>query len=194
MVMKNWLKQIRDGISREKEERDDKGEDISSLYEIIEDFLKALDYKQVKGIRNEFLERYEFHREVVNDVIRPRSKKKAATEPSSGNAVSGFDIEKVNEATETSDIRFRAIENRIEAQSRSLEDKIETRSEALEEGLKLRIGGVEKEISETSAHHLELIRLLQKEREVPQLQLHQKCLISNLLSLGLNLVELHPYR
>lgn len=151
MTMKNWLKQIRDGIGREKENRDDKGEDISSLYEIIEDFLKALDHGQVKKIREEFLERYEVHREVVNDVIRPRSKKKEVIEPHSENVVLGLDSGKIDEVREASEIRFRAIE-----------DKIETRSKALEEGLKLRIDGIEKEISETSAHHLELIRLLQQ--------------------------------
>jgi hypothetical protein len=147
VTMKNWLKQIRDGIGGDKEEKDDKGEDISSLYEIIEDFLKALDHEQVKGIRDEFLDRYEFHREVVGDVIKPRKKKKESAEPSGEGAVLGLDSEKIDEVRELSEIRFRA-----------LEDKIETRSKLLEE----RLGGIEKEVSEKSAHHLELIRLLQR--------------------------------
>ncbi len=148
MTMKNWLKQIRDGIGREKE---DKRENIASLYEIIEDFLKALDHEQVKGIREEFLERYEVHRDIIDDVIKPRPKKKEVAEPLGEKAVLELDSEKINVIKEISEIRFRAIEEKIDAQSKAFEEK-----------LRIKIDGIEKEISETSAHHLDLIKLLQQ--------------------------------
>jgi len=146
--MKNWLKQIRDGIGREKE---DKKENIASLYEIIEDFLKALDHEQVKGIREEFLERYEVHRDIIGEVIKPSLKKRETTESPGEKTVLRSDSEKVNVIQEISEIRFRAIEEKIDSQSRTLE-----------ENLKLRIDGIEKGISETSAYHLDLIKLLQQ--------------------------------
>lgn len=146
--MKNWLKQIRNGIGREKE---DKRENIASLYEIIEDFLRALDHEQVKEIREEFLERYEVHRDIIGEVIKPNLKKKEDAESPSEKTVIKLDSEKVNAVKEISEIRFKAIEEKIDVQSRTLEEK-----------LKFKIDGIEKGIFETSAYHLDLIKLLQQ--------------------------------
>lgn len=77
--MKKWIKQIREG--KGKEERDVVGveevneneaeeENIATLYEVVEDYLKSLDHNQLMGITEQFVDRYKRHTDEISDIIK----------------------------------------------------------------------------------------------------------------------------
>jgi hypothetical protein len=71
--MRNWLKKRFEKkpaapIAAEGQEKQD---NISSLYEIVEDHLKSLDHDQLKGISGDFAERFAAHQEIISEIVKP---------------------------------------------------------------------------------------------------------------------------
>jgi hypothetical protein len=70
--MKNWFRRDSDKKGKEDKEGDTTftQDNISSLYEIVEDHLKSLDYDQIRGISSDFAERFRAHQETISEIIR----------------------------------------------------------------------------------------------------------------------------
>jgi hypothetical protein len=72
--MKNWFRRDSEKKRKEQTDREDdttrKQDNISSLYEIVEDHLKSLDYDQIRGISPDFAERFRAHQEIISEIIR----------------------------------------------------------------------------------------------------------------------------
>ena len=70
--MKSWFRKITEKKRKgdEQDAHNEKGQNISSLYEIVEDHLKSLDYDQLEGISEGFAERFAAHQEIISQIIR----------------------------------------------------------------------------------------------------------------------------
>jgi hypothetical protein len=147
--MKNWLKLIRENVAKEKDDRD---ENIASLYEIIEGYLTSLDYHQIKGMREEFLPRYQKHLGVIKKVIKPSPGEMEANKAMQNPAAPPAKERDANIQKELIDLRLKEMER-----------KMEGLTENLKERLSLRIEAMEKSLSETTRHHHDLIEMLQHE-------------------------------
>jgi hypothetical protein len=90
--MRNWFRKPSDKKPKDEKpaEGEEKQHNISSLYEIVEDHLKSLDYEQLKSISGDFAERFAAHKEIISEIVKTppprRGRGKAAAiqkEPSS---------------------------------------------------------------------------------------------------------------
>jgi hypothetical protein len=70
--MKKWFQKIIDKKSGEDDKKTGKQKehDISSLYEIVEDHLKSLDYDQLSNISANFAERFSEHQKNIARIVR----------------------------------------------------------------------------------------------------------------------------
>jgi hypothetical protein len=70
--MKNWFRKASDKKERESgsSERQERQDNISSLYEIVEDHLKSLDYDQLRSISGDFAERFAAHQEIISEIVK----------------------------------------------------------------------------------------------------------------------------
>jgi hypothetical protein len=70
--MKKWFQKIIDKKSGDDDRKTGKQEehDISSLYEIVEDHLKSLDYDQLSNISANFAERFSEHQKNIARIVR----------------------------------------------------------------------------------------------------------------------------
>lgn len=87
--MRNWFrkspeKKPGEPKPEETQETQEKHHNISSLYEIVEDHLKSLDYEQLKKISGSFAERFAAHQEIISEIV----KAPAARGPKGGAVVS----------------------------------------------------------------------------------------------------------
>jgi len=81
--MRNWFRKTFNKQTGEPEasEGQEKSHNISSLYEIVEDHLKSLDYDQLKSVSSDFAERFAAHKEIISEIVKtppPRPQKKPA--------------------------------------------------------------------------------------------------------------------
>jgi len=70
--MRNWFKKTSDKKPKDSKgtEGEEKKHNISSLYEIVEDHLKSLDYEQIKNISGDFAERFAAHQEIISEIVK----------------------------------------------------------------------------------------------------------------------------
>jgi hypothetical protein len=88
--MRNWFKKTfeKKPDAQESAEEREKQDNISSLYEIVEDHLKSLDYDQLRGISGDFAERFAAHQEIISEIVKtppPRGKRGSAADRVNGN-------------------------------------------------------------------------------------------------------------
>ena len=80
--MRTWFRKTfnKQTGGSEASEGQEKGHNISSLYEIVEDHLKSLDYDQLKSVSSDFAQRFAAHQEIISEIVKtppPRPKKTA---------------------------------------------------------------------------------------------------------------------
>jgi hypothetical protein len=70
--MKNWFRKTPEKKAKDQKpgEEAEKEHNISSLYEIVEDHLKSLDYDQLKSISDDFADRFAAHRQIISEIVR----------------------------------------------------------------------------------------------------------------------------
>jgi hypothetical protein len=70
--MKKWFKKIIDKKTKDDDQDTDKekNENITALYEIVEDHLKSLDFEQLRNISSEFAQRFRSHQEMISQIMR----------------------------------------------------------------------------------------------------------------------------
>ena len=70
--MRNWFKKTSDKKPKDSKAtgEEEKQHNISSLYEIVEDHLKSLDYEQIKSISGDFAERFAAHQEIISEIVK----------------------------------------------------------------------------------------------------------------------------
>ncbi len=70
--MKKWFKKIIDKKTKDDDQdtEKEKSENISSLYEIVEDHLKSLDFEQLRNISSDFAQRFRSHQELISQIMR----------------------------------------------------------------------------------------------------------------------------
>ena len=195
-VMKKWIKQIREG--RDKEGREDVGgndiledngkdENIATLYEVVEDYLKSLDHNQLMEVTDQFLDRYERHADEIAEIIKvqPRNRVTGGRGEIGGKAEFGDeDIEMVKEKESVGrEIRGSAAADdnmkyflrewigvireqdnrRFEAELKNLDEKGAAETRRLEDVLALKVKGIEADVSRAAAHQTGLVAMLQNE-------------------------------
>jgi hypothetical protein len=70
--MKNWFRKSPESKTKDQKsgERAEKEHNISSLYEIVEDHLRSLDYDQLKSISGDFADRFATHQKIISEIVR----------------------------------------------------------------------------------------------------------------------------
>ncbi len=70
--MRNWFKKTPEKKPKgtNDTEGEEKQENISSLYEIVEEHLKSLDYEQLRSISGDFAERFVAHQEIISEIVK----------------------------------------------------------------------------------------------------------------------------
>ncbi len=70
--MKNWFRKTPEKKTKDHApgEGAEKEHNISSLYEIVEDHLRSLDYDQLKSISGDFAERFAAHQEIISEIVK----------------------------------------------------------------------------------------------------------------------------
>ncbi len=192
--MKKWIKQIREG--RDKEERDnvegsdvlgdnDKDENIATLYEVVEDYLKSLDHNQLMEVTDEFLDRYERHTDEIAGIIKspPKGKvtsKRGEIEREAGAGDKGSEIsggvieeEKGGSVAEDENMKYFLREwigvirdqdnRRFETALKNLDEKGAAEKRRLEDILELKVKRIEADLSRTTDHQTGLVTMLQNE-------------------------------
>jgi len=92
--MRNWFRKTPDKKPKDSGagEGEEKQANISSLYEIVEDHLKSLDYNQLKSISGDFAARFAAHQEIISEIVKKRPQRGKRT-----GADDGPDIETTDE-------------------------------------------------------------------------------------------------
>jgi hypothetical protein len=70
--MRNWFRKTSEKTPKDSDggQGEEKQQNISSLYEIVEDHLKSLDYDQLKSISGDFADRFAAHQEIISEIVK----------------------------------------------------------------------------------------------------------------------------
>ncbi len=201
--VKKWITQMREGKEKEVQEEidgfevigddedgDSENENISTLYEVVEEYLKSLDHNQLADVSEKFVERYHQHTDEVTDIIKVSSKS-AVFGSREAVRVGSKEIEEKKVAEVIKDGRER-IEREVkggvmsddslklflkewvdiirvqdsskfETALKHLDEKKTGEIKGLENTVGLKIAKIESDLSQTSTHHLDLLTMLQNE-------------------------------
>ena len=197
--MKKWITQIREGRKKEVQDaidefeainNDEESENISTLYEVVEEYLKSLDHNQLTDVSEKFVERYQQHTDEVAEIIKVSPK---SAVPSRREAVKvehavieekhiGEVVKNREERVEREDkggamsndslklflkewmdiIRVQD-SNKFETALKHLDEKKTGEIKGLENNVGLKISKVESDLSQNSRHLLGLLTILQHE-------------------------------
>ncbi len=197
--VKKWIAQMREGKEKEVQDAidgfealgdDGESENISTLYEVVEEYLKSLDHNQLTDVSEKFVERYQQHTDEVADIIKvspkssvPSSREAVKVEPKVienkyiGEVVKDEGERIVREVKgevmsddnlklflkEWMDIIRVQDSNKFETALKHLDDKKTSEIKGLEDTVGLKITKMESDLSQNSMHLLGLLTMLQHE-------------------------------
>ncbi|MBN1573146.1 MAG: hypothetical protein JW984_08120 [Deltaproteobacteria bacterium] len=192
--MKKWIKQIREGRDKGGRDRvggddilDDnaKDENIATLYEVVEDYLKSLDHNQLMEVTDEFLDRYERHADEIARIIKVRPKGKVLDRrgeveretgvSNKGSEISGGASEGERRGRvmgddnmkyflrEWMDVIREQDNRRFETKLKHLAEKSSAETRRLEDILALKVKRIESDVSTAADHQMGLVAMLQNE-------------------------------